>query len=170
MSVQYRIQAGDEFYATAFQRHFQQHASYRSISTIRIVGIIVLLLCAAATALQGHWKPALASLGAVSLVILSRPLDRFIRHWKIRRSPFWNEVFKMELSEQGFKSSSPKANVELTWEAFTKAIRFSDGVLLYQGPNAFYWLPNTSLLEGDTIGQAEWLICQHVAVMRTIDS
>jgi hypothetical protein len=36
----------------------------------------------------------------------------------------------------------------LTWEAFTAARRFDDGVLLFQGPWLVNWLPAEAITQG----------------------
>ncbi len=163
MSVRYQVHANDAFFTDAFQRHYSQHFLYRVFSVIRVSGIVVLVLCSLALAVAREWSLAVLTLGMASFIPLSRKFDHFCRRRKIRKSPFWNEVSVTELSDEGLKSNSHKGNADLTWQAFTRGLRFPDGFLLYQGPSLFYWLPDSALVEGFNADDAEAILREHLA-------
>ncbi len=170
MFVRYKIQADEVFFTSAFQRHYKQHALSRFFSTIRAMGIIVFTLCAMTAAVQKYWLPAFVTLGLALLILLSRKLDHFWLLWNLKKSPFWDEETVMEISDVGLKTSSNKGNADLAWQAFTRALRFPDGFLLYQGPSVFYWLPDSTLAEGFNAQDTEAVLRKHIANFRVINN
>jgi hypothetical protein len=66
----------------------------------------------------------------------------------LKKSPWTGSRMNTTLSEDGMHITSDKSDVFLKWSAFTKALRFNDGFLLFQGPRVFNWLPKSALTEG----------------------
>jgi hypothetical protein len=50
----------------------------------------------------------------------------------------------MRLSDDGVSSSSKRSEGRLDWSGFSKARRFADGLLLFQGPHVFHWFPDSA--------------------------
>jgi hypothetical protein len=95
--------------------------------------------------------------------LLFRP---WIQDWQTRsqftKSPYRDENMVIVLSDEGFQGTGDVGRTALSWQAFTKAVRFSDGFLLLQGPGVFNWLPDTALSEGN-VAEIELLLLKHVA-------
>lgn len=51
----------------------------------------------------------------------------------------------MELSEEGIRAESEVETSQLRWNAFTQAVIFDDGVLMFQGPKMVNWIPDRAL-------------------------
>lgn len=168
MVVSYNLQCNDEFYATAFQRHFSHHVTYRIFSAIRYLGICILSLCAVALAVKSQWSPALSAFAMVLFIILSRPVERWYRTRQLLKSPFWNESVFTEISDEGLSSVFDKGNTSLTWDSFTHVIRFPNGCLLYQGPQIFFWLPDSALAGNSNPSDAENLIRRNIGDYREL--
>ncbi len=168
MSVRYQIHPNDAFLTDAFQRHHSQHSLYRVFAVIRIIGIVVLMLCSLALVVAGEWSMAILTLGMASFIPLSRKFDHFCRARTIKKLPFWNEVSVTEFSDEGLKSNSSNGSSDLSWQAFTRVLRFPDGFLLYQGPSYFHWLPDSSLVEGFKAQDAEVFLRKHLADYQVI--
>jgi hypothetical protein len=170
MSVRYQLQANDAFFTVALQRHYSQHSLYRVFSVIRAFGFIVFMLCSIAAAVAWELLLAVITLGMALFIPYSRKFDHFCRARIIRKSPHWNEVSMTEFSDEGLKTNSNKGNTDLTWQAFTRALRFSDGFLLYKGPNYFHWLPDSALVEGSNASDAEAILRENLTDFRVTRS
>ncbi|NOY40411.1 MAG: YcxB family protein [Planctomycetes bacterium] len=168
MIVQYECQTTDTFFLTAFERHWKQRRIDKYITAVIRVGVTALLLGAVATALQREWGLAFASVCLSALFLSRRSLNRLVLLKNVRKSPYYNEVTKTSLTDDEFLSESSKSSEKANWNAFTRAICFSDGILLYQGPNIFHWLPNSALVEGSTPEQAASVIRERVSDYRQI--
>lgn len=51
----------------------------------------------------------------------------------------------MQISSEGIHSQSEFESSQSTWQAFSKAVFFDDGLLLFRGLNMVHWLPYSSL-------------------------
>jgi len=168
MSVRYQIHANDAFFTVAFQRHYGQHRLSGIFSAIRLLGVVVFVLCAITLAVQKIWLTALFTLGLAVFILFSRKFEHFWRLIKIRKSPFWNEVSVIWISDEGLKSNCNKGNADFKWQAFTRVLRFPDGFLLYQGPCVFFWLPDSALIEGFKAHDAESILREHLVDFKAI--
>jgi hypothetical protein len=61
------------------------------------------------------------------------------------KSPIYNIKNTYFLSEDGFRSESEIGNLDMKWAAFTKAVIFDDGILLYSDTDIGHWIPDASL-------------------------
>ena len=86
----------------------------------------------------------LLMLGFGVLLIFSRAVDRWILRYRFRKSPYRDRRVKIEFADEGLRTTSELADSVIRWEAYSRAVRVQTGFLLYQGPNAFTWLPATS--------------------------
>lgn len=98
----------------------------------------------------------------LALLLFSRRFDEFIIARRFRKSPYRDERIRIQLSADGFTATGTKSNAQLSWAVFTKALRFDDGFLLFQGPGVFNWLPVRAITEGTAAG-AEELIRTNVS-------
>lgn len=80
---------------------------------------------------------------------------------RMRKSPLMGETFEVNISEESFDLSSSLARTSLKWDLFTKVVHFKDGLLLFQNPSGFIWLPYSGLRTGN-IQQLEELVQRHV--------
>jgi len=99
------------------------------------------------------------------LLVFAPRLDEVLMKRRLRKSPGLNDRYRIEISDSSFHATSPKSESNVTWAAFTSARRVHDGILLYQGPNVFNWLPFESLVEG-TPEDAEGIVRQNIADYR----
>lgn len=93
--------------------------------------------------------------GAVlGVLLLSWPIDRWFIRRSFRKSPFRNSDITFSLSRDGAHVVGTNEEVRVGWPIYTKARRFKDGLLLFQGPSVFNWLPDSALVEGARPEQA----------------
>jgi hypothetical protein len=80
-------------------------------------------------------------IGFSLLLVFSRSIDRHLLRWRFRKSPYWNRRIRVELVEDGVRTSSELGDSTVLWPAFTRVVGLRHGFLLYQGPQVFNWLP-----------------------------
>jgi len=65
------------------------------------------------------------------------------------RTGRWRQVkMRIELTNSDMKLVSRDFESVLRWSVFSDAKGFSDGMLLYQAPRDYTWLPDSSLTDG----------------------
>jgi hypothetical protein len=80
-------------------------------------------------------------------VLLSTKVDSYLIRRQFRQSPFYNSMLQISVQPSGFVSIDPLSRVELSWSAFTRVTRFTDGFLVYSGTQ-FWWWPDAALSAG----------------------
>ena len=92
-----------------------------------------------------------ALLGAI---FLGGPIDAWIAKRRLRKSPFHNNDLLFRISMTELHVTGTNEDSHLKWSAYSKARRFSDGLLLFQGPSFFNWLPDSAAVDATSIEQA----------------
>ena len=82
-------------------------------------------------------------------MFLSHKIDDYIATRSFRKTPYCNTDHAIYLSEDGFRCESDVEHTTLKWLAFSRAVIFSDGVLLYRGGKMVNWIPDASLTSDD---------------------
>lgn len=122
---------------------------------------IAMILTAVTINSRAPWLALVVVFGCGYLLFLPRISDHRTRV-QFRSSPYCNENITVVLSDEGFHATGEISRTSLTWQAYTRAVRFRDGFLLLQGPGVFNWLPDAALAEGK-IGDIELLLRKHIA-------
>jgi hypothetical protein len=60
------------------------------------------------------------------------------------RAPNYGATVTITLDDNGLHATEPHAQVCLAWAAFTRVVRFADGILFVRGEIA-RWLPDSAL-------------------------
>lgn len=144
------------------QRYYQLQNSnkYFVVSLCTTLGLIAVIYAI----LQDYVTASIAI--AVLLAILA--LLPLMSRWNLRasvcnftKSPFWNQKYRIELSQEGQMFSCPMTESRSSWSSFTSARQFEDGIVLFQG-QLMHWLPFDTLIAG-TVEETEKLIRSKVA-------
>lgn len=106
-----------------------------------------------------------ALLGAI---LLGDPIDAWLVKRRLRKSPFHNNDLSFRLSPEEIHITGNNEDARLKWSAFSKARRFRDGLLLYQGPQFFNWLPDSASVGQDSITNAQKLAQSKVKDYRDV--
>ncbi|TWT66107.1 YcxB family protein [Allorhodopirellula solitaria] len=126
-------------------RYRSQHLGRRIWTWFRFAIAIMLL----AAALVGLFVPqyiASAVMFAMAVfMFFPHKIDNFFARRNFRRSPYCNTEHTMRFSDQGLESSSDVQESTLKWGAFSQAVIFPDGILIFQGPKMVHWIPDDSL-------------------------
>jgi len=92
------------------------------------------------------------------LLIFSRVADRHILGARLRKSPYWNHRIRIEIAEEGVRTTSDLGTGIMHWEAFTYAVGAKKGFILYLGPYEFVWLPLSTFLDSPDRGAVAALL------------
>lgn len=111
--------------------------------------------------------PSLIIGGLLGALLLGPPIDNWLIQKNFKKSPYRNDRVHVCLSEKGVIGNGAKSQTRLDWAAFTAARRFADGVLLFQGPNLFSWLPFEQMVSGG-ISELDELVRANIGDFREI--
>jgi hypothetical protein len=166
MPARYKITLSDEFIAAANHHYLRQHAWRRHVLGIKGAAVFALLVTGAVlAAAAGSWL--LVPLAAlVGTLFPGFAIDRWIQRRRFRKSPYYNDEIFLTLSDDGVHGTGRTSELRLAWSAFTRARRFSDGLLLLQGPQLMNWLPNGAATESTSVEEAVRLVRQHIRDFR----
>ena len=164
--AQYRFTFSEEFLLTANLRYRRQLAWRKPFYGLKgILALTLLGLGALLAVIANTWLlvPFAAIAGSLTL---GWPIDAWILKRRFRKSPYYNDEISLSLSEEGLYGVGRISETRLGWPIFTKARRFTDGLLLFHGPQMFNWLPDTAAADAASVAEAEELIRMHVRDFR----
>jgi YcxB-like protein len=104
----------------------------------------------------------------IAALIFSTPLHGAVSRRRIRKIPTLNDDWVMRLSDDGMSSSGKRGEGRLHWSGFSRARRFADGLLLFQGPHLFHWLPHSACTQPATPSEVGDLVRRHVSDYRDV--
>lgn len=104
----------------------------------------------------------------VGALLLGWPIDAWLIRRRFRKSPFHNDDIAFVMSESGSHIVGRDSEVRIGWASFTKARRFADGLLLFQGPGFFNWLPDTAAVDKAAVANAQELARLHIQDYREV--
>ncbi|MEQ8838021.1 MAG: hypothetical protein RID07_14535 [Lacipirellulaceae bacterium] len=77
------------------------------------------------------------------------------------KHPSFGKSCSWQLSRSGTEDEAGTSKSSHEWSAFTEAAIYKDGILLMQGPNHPFWLPDNRIVSG-TREQARELVLDHI--------
>lgn len=104
-----------------------------------------------------------------AILLVGWPIDKWFTRKRFRKSPFHNDDIAFSLSDNGVRIVGRNSEVKVGWVNFTKARRFKDGLLLFQGPNVFSWLPDTAAVDSGAVTRARELVRTSIKDYREIE-
>jgi hypothetical protein len=76
-------------------------------------------------------------------------LDYFFLKRRLKKSPFYGDQIRIEISDDGVVVKTERSVSALQWSAFTKAKRTNSGFLVFTEPTQFHWWPDAFLVAGE---------------------
>jgi len=172
MVLEYHIRADEDHYLTAYARYRRQLCWYRWLrSAVVLVWIAFAAFIYFSKAAVVDWPSIGLSLFVVLLVaalIFYTPLSRAVLRHRIRKIPTLNDDWVMRLSDDGMSSSGKRGEGRLDWSGFSRARRFTDGLLLFQGPHLFHWFPDSARTQPALPSDVGDLVRRHVSDYRDV--
>jgi hypothetical protein len=172
MNVQYRFRFSEDHLLTSFLRYRQQVWWRRAFLGLKWV-LIVPFAAVLGLAIYSGAKALAAIFGGVfgailGALLLGWRIDAWLIRKRFRKSPFHDDEITFSISGDGSHVVGRDSDVRLGWSKFTRARRFPDGLLLFQGPGVFNWLPDAAAVEVGVVKEAEDLVRTHVEDYRDV--
>ena len=174
MVVEYRIRADKDYYVTAYARYRRQrwwHSWLRPAGVVVWIALAVLLYFSFSRGIHVDWFFiiwAFVSLLFGAVLIFSGILDSAVYRRRIRKIPTLNDDWVIRLSDDGMSSSGQRGEGRLDWSGFSRARRFADGFLLFQGPCLFHWFPDSACTQPALLSEVGDLVRRHVPDYRDV--
>jgi hypothetical protein len=168
MEAKYLFQYTEEHLLTSVLRYRSQVWWRRPFLGLKWALAILVTLPLLIAAYMGSLVIVAIPFGILITLAMSCPLDAWLTRKRFRKSPFHNENFSFVITSNGVFVTGQSSEVRLGWTVFTKARRFKDGLLLFQGPNLFNWLPDSAATDDTTIKTAQALVRSAVNDYRDI--
>jgi hypothetical protein len=148
--AEYRLRYTEAFLIESFERYMKQRKEhYWLYMPIKVIGFLsvaaLLILCI----YLGLSIPSIIFAALLALLVIGHRLDHWFMKRRFRRSPFYNNDVLVAVYPDGYTSQSANCTIELSWSTFTKARRFADGFLLFNGPQQCHWWPDAALSRGN---------------------
>ncbi|MSR56623.1 MAG: YcxB family protein [Planctomycetaceae bacterium] len=168
MAAEYRIRLSEEFFRDAGARCLSQ----TWFAWTRVVIVLVTLVLAVFVGVALYQNRILSAIGSaivlgdlVILMILAPRFKRWQAHRNLRKFLHPNDEMGIRLSDEGVSFTGRNGETRAPWTVITKARRFSDGLLLFEGPKLCRWLPD-SAADVRSIAEAERLVRANVSDYR----
>ncbi len=162
---EYRIPFDDVFLVEILGRH-RRTKKRRMIAIKGFVGCF--LVFAAVSSLMQGW-PGMAAFWVflVVAILFSHRIDYWLAQRAFRRSPSCGKIVTLTVGPEGVHTVSNTHDAKVAWAAYTSASIFPDGMMLYQGPGVFQWLPDRLLVSGTRAG-AESIVRTQINDVRVV--
>ena len=146
--VEYNITFDDAFIVEMVRRYRQVH-KWRSLRlALKWLAGAFLAFAVVSSLVQQWWGVAAMWAVALGVLVASPRIDYWLAKRRWRKSPSRGEKVHMSLGPGGVHSIGRTHDSQLAWTAFSQAVSLPDGMLLYQGPHLFQWLPDSALIAG----------------------
>ena len=151
-------------------QHFRRQGFARlTRSLVWVLGIMAIPIAYFGIT-SGEWVIACCLIvGLFSPLIVPVLSDWLIRR-RFSKSPFSNEDMTLKFDEAGLHATSLTTDLNLAWTAFTKAVEFSDGFLLFNGPKLFRWIPADAFVNPNQIPDFKALLRAKVSQYERIEA
>jgi hypothetical protein len=155
LNADFQFCFSEDHLITSFLRHEQQNKWLRPIRKAKWSLGLLLIAATVLAVLAGFGSLGAASGAMFVILFIGRPIELWQSCRRFRKSPFHNDEVAFSLSDGGAHIRGNSSELKVGWPIFTKARRFEDGLLLYQGPGVFNWLPDSSALDTAAILNAQ---------------
>jgi hypothetical protein len=148
MGVTYSLRLSEEYVTDAARKDRARSAARWWLWPIKaICGAGLLALVGV-----GIWarSPGIVAFPAffLFLLLLGPRIDYYVMRRRWRRIPHFNEEMKVEVAEQLVSSASAKGSSTAAWSSYVSAVEHRDGLMLYNAPWHFTWLPDNAIASG----------------------
>lgn len=164
MPAVYEFRFSEDFLVEALRRLWR-HRRRRTFAAIRLAAVVMLGMLAVLVIGFGQWLLALFFALLIVGAYQGRRLDEWLARRRFRKSPYYDNQIRVEVSDDGVWIKGSKIDTRLTWEAFSRAVRFTDGWLLLQGPGVGNWLPDAVFREDESTERLDELVRRRDGVL-----
>lgn len=156
-AVEYRVRYTEEYLLEALSHHRRQLWWRGSFYALKGFLAALIALLTVGAFVYRLFVPAIVLSAVLGALLLGPPIDAWFAKRRLRKSPFYNNDLTFRISADELHVTGKNEDSRLKWSAFSKARRFSDGLLLFQGPHFFNWLPDRAAVDAASITSAQEL-------------
>jgi hypothetical protein len=171
-SAEYRMRYTESYLLESLARYRRQLWWRGQYGALRWVLAVVLALLAGLAFYHRAFLPSIVLGGFLGMLLgaifFGDPIDAWNAKRRLRKSPFYNNDLTFRISESELHITGSNEDTHLKWSAYSKARRFSDGVLLFQGPSFFNWLPDAAAIDKSSIEQLQTIVRERVKDYRDV--
>ncbi|NHZ43899.1 YcxB family protein [Massilia aquatica] len=157
MDSQYRFCFSEDHLIASFVRYRRQLWWRRPFIGLKWFLAAALLALLGLTLFLGSVALCAIVGGIMGALLLGWPIDAWFIRRNLRSSPFHNDDIAFTISESGAHIVGRDSEARIGWASFSKARRFADGLLLFQGPGFVNWLPDSAATDKAAIANAQEL-------------
>ena len=168
MPIKYHLRFSDDHYLSSQARYRQQLESRIPHKLLKWIVASLVLAALFFLLINGVMVGFVVLLAALVILRFSPKLETIYVRTRFAKSPYRNSDVVFTLSDSGVHVVGEYEESRLGWQLFTKARRFNDGLLLFQGPRMFSWLPDSAAAESDAISKACGLVQRRISDYRVI--
>ena len=161
LMAEYLIYFDDGFLIQSFRRHWGLQPSRVAFKVVKACAAVLLAVACLSSAVQGWVGMAVFWVILIVVLLMSHQVDYWLMRRRFRRSPYRGETVRLSVEPEGVYSVAGTHEATFKWLAYTRAIGLPDGIMLYQGPSVFQWLPDASLVSGNR-RDVEQVVRSHV--------
>lgn len=147
-----------EYLVVTLKRYREQHFGFRIWKWVRCMVAFLLVMFAVAGLFIPQYGVSAFMLVCAALMLFPRTIDDFLARRNFRKSPHCNIQQTIQISDAGLQSRSELQESTLKWTAFSRAVIFDDGVLIFQGKKMVNWIPDSALQENGDAAKLRKLV------------
>jgi hypothetical protein len=151
MQANYRFRFDVAHLIRSTQRYRQTRAIIRAWTIFGYLAAVPAAALAWFCWLIGENWVASLCVAAVITLLFNWPLQKLAIRYTFRKSPFSNEDVQVEFGADGVRVKGTIQDTRLTWAVYTSARRFKDGMLLFQGPHMYSWMPDSAATDSTSV-------------------
>ncbi|WP_367872786.1 hypothetical protein [Luteolibacter sp. Populi] len=159
--VVFEFKFSEEMILEMYRKYHGTRKLARFETPVRWIASVMLVVLAGLLWFLESYLVAVVMVIVLVLFLSARRIDRWLLKRRLRKSPHLNDELRICLSEEGFSTRGSKSSGELQWAVFTEARLLEDGILLFEGPQVFRFLPFHTITRGRA-GEAEELVRTYV--------
>ncbi|RTZ59256.1 MAG: hypothetical protein DSZ32_05560 [Gammaproteobacteria bacterium] len=161
MEAIYKIQYTEKHLLTSIRRYREQVPWRRPFIKYRWP-LVALFFFALVLGIGYNRFVVIVASGFLGSLLIGWPIDAMIAKNRFKKSPYCHDKIKITLTDRGMEASGTNSQISVDWPMFTKARRFDDGFLLFQGPHLFNWLPDEKAESAASVKTALELVRENV--------
>lgn len=146
--LQYEILIDEKHLAEGQDRRRKVGLGRYIRGVVKLICLLGLLLLLGICIYGGIWHLTVPISFFIVLLVVAPKADYLLAKRRLKKSPFYNCVATLELTEDGYSHSTPYSKSNAAWSTLRKVRLLSDGFLIFDSNNLSYWWPDADLRIG----------------------
>lgn len=167
MTTEAQFKFDEQFLIESLRRNRRQWRGRYIFAAVKWIAGILFAAISAILFAGGNVGAGSIFIPIILVLIFAHRLDEPSIKRRFRKSPYYGANVRFVFSEEKIEISQEIARMELNWSAFTRAVTFLDGALLFQGDGMFNWLPRSSFSNEASFDRLLELINQKIKEVKT---